>query len=683
MSWRFGIPDFIGMYTYFKDLQLTGYNIPPAAARKETLFGMATSAVHNFSSALVMPHNIITANQFLEKVATNERNKELNVISTFCKQTGKQFPALQQILNDPNYITKNPDGFYAALTAALNEARRGTTDYLNELYKIKKNIDNTTRTLENYKQDDYKYRLDGEISSLLHRLSGNYNVIQEKDKNAYSLRIQTLAMQILNQFGLVNHISNGEDFSAIAASLLIQIEHDVQEEIDTALRLNSKETQDMIIDQALNNIEQKYLKIAHKQAAAITPIEKALNDISSIEFDRIVKNAKELLGITSDKLEGKELKLLRDRVRSRDKRAQKNSDLANIRNTIAKNSKLKRNLMLTKFTINGSQNSKHGTIYELVESILSLGVNMNHSGATDIMTYTINWNLQTDNAVLNDLLNNISASAASALTAQQNASSVEGIKDTTTYIRNLNSQIDRLIKETENKLKEMKDLNLDNIFIFHESLKLYSSAETGRNAHGGAFSGRKMNLLHYIDNLYSMTQMNFPINKNNMGFLALNLIGGAVGEDLKDPLEHYLSMYAGMIMFDDLANMSKEAYEQINFTSNQQGGHIIQIHLYNLNGMYVPASMILTYINDTVKQASNFAEEGVIAKATITTSDTGNSVYNSWANGKGWEDNKERIHNKNLSLTPAVWSAVAAASSAATKIEITFLAAFKRFISSL
>jgi len=34
MSWRFGIPDFIGNYTYFRDLGNTDRNIPAAAARK-------------------------------------------------------------------------------------------------------------------------------------------------------------------------------------------------------------------------------------------------------------------------------------------------------------------------------------------------------------------------------------------------------------------------------------------------------------------------------------------------------------------------------------------------------------------------------------------------------------------------------------------------------------------------
>jgi hypothetical protein len=53
-----------------------------------------------------------------------------------------------------------------------------------------------------------------------------------------------------------------------------------------------------------------------------------------------------------------------------------------------------------------------------------------------------------------------------------------------------------------------------------------------------------------------------------------------------------------MVMFDDLANMAKEAVSMINAFS--PSGKIMQIHLYNLNGIYVPASMILSYISDAV-----------------------------------------------------------------------------------
>jgi len=42
MSWRFGIPDFIGNYTYMKDLGNVSQNVEPAKVRKLALLEMAT-----------------------------------------------------------------------------------------------------------------------------------------------------------------------------------------------------------------------------------------------------------------------------------------------------------------------------------------------------------------------------------------------------------------------------------------------------------------------------------------------------------------------------------------------------------------------------------------------------------------------------------------------------------------
>lgn len=45
-------------------------------------------------------------------------------------------------------------------------------------------------------------------------------------------------------------------------------------------------------------------------------------------------------------------------------------------------------------------------------------------------------------------------------------------------------------------------------------------------------------------------------------------------------------------MFDDVRNIAIEAARKI---SSEQSEALKNIHLYNLNGIYVPASMILTY----------------------------------------------------------------------------------------
>jgi hypothetical protein len=102
----------------------------------------------------------------------------------------------------------------------------------------------------------------------------------------------------------------------------------------------------------------------------------------------------------------------------------------------------------------------------------------------------------------------------------------------------MNKEIDKLIRAAEKNMQDLKELDLDNMFIFHESLKLSSSAETGRNKRNGGFSGRNMSIMSYIDSLYTMSDsMNMPLDRTALGFLSLNLVPGAVAESMKEPLE--------------------------------------------------------------------------------------------------------------------------------------------------
>jgi len=107
------------------------------------------------------------------------------------------------------------------------------------------------------------------------------------------------------------------------------------------------------------------------------------------------------------------------------------------------------------------------------------------------------------------------------------------------------------------------------MFIYHESLKLYSSVETGNSKDKG-FHGRSMNILSFIDFMDSAAVDGFSlaISHNLMSFIALNLMPNAVAAQLKDPLESYFSIFAGLLMFDDVRNMALEAAKLANYNGS-------------------------------------------------------------------------------------------------------------------
>lgn len=667
MAWEFGIPDFLGPYTYLKSLNTS--SVGELAQRKRNLYRQAQNELNINLAALQNVEKLKSANDFITNVAASERGKEIAAIRAYCKDTQQEFPKLEPYLADPETIYNDPYNFYLALTTAINEIRMDTNDYLQELKRIKRNILNKdSRTIYDYQEDDYRYKLVKDIDSFLHRLSGNYSI--RNDLNEFSLKVQNIAMNVLEKSGMINEIASGEDFAAIAASVLVEIEGEVQKEFDNSkseLQLTKLEE---ISDDMLNKIEQRYLKQLYSRKTQ-SPVQKALMNINGVDFLRITQNAKQLLNIDTKIIEEDKLESYLQNINVHDQR-NTNKILQSIRSRITSNKSLSNNLSLINFSIAGSTSTKQGTINELVQSLI--GTNVRGNVGTDIITYRIKWDAQKNTKDFDQLITQIGEEFSSVLESEA-MSTPSNMRDLRQTIVSMNEKVDQLIEAAEKKLKESKNLKNRDLFIFHETLKLYSSVETGNSAHAG-FGGRTMNIISYIDFLNSAASIGVQnnISRDILAFFARNLIPGAIAENAKDPLEKYFSIYAGMIMFDDVTNMAREAVSQINNSNNIIGGKIRQVHLYNLNGIYVPASMILSFISDAMnKAAGTVAEDFIQATIQIT--------------GSGRSSNTIQSFYSNLDDSPKLteedWNIAASAAINSTKVKIIFLAAFQNLIESL
>lgn len=688
-AWWYGIPSFLGLFTYYQDLQDTSHNTEKGKEKKQALYKLASGAINSISGQLSLPKNITAANMFLAQVAESERKKEMMMIRTFCQQTGETFPSLQKFLDNEDLIMKDPEGFYTELTRAINIARKGTEEYLTELKKIKENIEAGNRTLADYKADDYRYRLSGDLTSFMNRLTGRYTSFSGANEvlpSDFSVKVQNMVLRILEEGNITGRIAEGEDFVALAASLLVDVEKNIQQQVDkeyfSGKRANRilNEATDAILDQ----VEAHYKDIFKDKVMKLSPVEKLLRNFNRnkdvLDVERVIVNAKELLGITVEDFSFEKSQSTFSKMREKDAKLSDtyNAGIKQVRDQINMHKGLANKLSLVKFNISGSAQSKHGTINEFIQSILTSGRNVSGNMGVDLFHYNLQFGTEVDNGSMNTLLNQISETYTNVFddTMGLNAKDANNLKQ---ELQDANKKITSLISAAEKQLAKQHRTNTDKIFVYHESLKLYSSVETGRQAHAG-FGGRTLNIFNYISYLYSMeSNFSFPISQENMNLLGINLGPDTLGANNKEPLENYLSMYAGMVMFDDLANMSQEAVNEIN-KSASSAGQIIQIHLYNLNGVYVPASMMLTYISDVINGASKAIGGGVAAKATIQ-APSGNKTYDSWRSGTLHGDNqRERAVNE---LRPEHWYAVAEDSRQNTKVSIVFLAAFQKFIEKL
>lgn len=186
--------------------------------------------------------------------------------------------------------------------------------------------------------------------------------------------------------------------------------------------------------------------------------------------------------------------------------------------------------------------------------------------------------------ILEDTLNSITAAEKEFVKHRQDQ-------------QNYNNNLQKMNNEVEKALillnQQFKNLNTD-AFIIHESDKYYETLESGAAKHWNGktkklesgFGGRTLPILNYIDTMTNIG-MDLGVNPNALKFIGLNLAPHAVANGSDDMLASIFSMAASLIMFDDAPIIFKEAVGTLEFSN------LTNLHLYNLEGLYYPASYII------------------------------------------------------------------------------------------
>ena len=663
MGWLYGIPDvsLANHFVYFNNLLETAFN---TTDRK---YKVGKAAQNLFVGGMGMLEGgsdvqINKAVDFIQQVAHNERTKEISAVQAYCQQNKINFPEFKKKL-DPKYALENPEDFYVTLTRLINEARLGTQRYIDELKRIKANAEGAKTKLSDYFTDDARYRVAGDARSFLRKLIGNYQ--EDKDTNdTYAQKLQEVVLDIINET-IGDKINSAEDFAAVGVAILSDIENKAQE------KLKEKKLSDfteLMKDNMLEEIKNNYLKeLTQRKKEEQTVIQQALNNYNNNGFTRIIRNVKDIFGITTLDKAGEEYKKqlaeIEKQASRRDKNmAQEYQAVSKIRNKI-RNQKIREDFQQIQFT-KLDYKTQHGNLQELTlsfieENGLTVGTK---NVATDVLSIFCNYEIKPNDKVIEGFLEDIGNELNNVYLDNSVASNNRDLRNS---ISIMNQNINTVIGKLEEKLKELNNNNLGNFFIFHESLKLYSSIETGVNKKFGesGFGGRNMNILSYIDFMLSACDaagISTPASRDLLIFLALNLSDLAVGSGNSGPLEKYFSIFAGLLMFDDVTNMAMEATQNLPETS------IKQVHLYNLNGVYVPASMVLSYVSDALKIGAQ--EATYAAKASINSSGASKAIDDWW--------NPDH-------LRPEHWQQMGEAVASKTKVKIAFMSAFLNFIEKL
>lgn len=665
--WYHGFPvfDTAHAFVYLEDLKTRDNEDETTVTHMRDLYSAAASKASAVAASLASNAEVSkNALDFLLTVADNERNKELQVIKDYKDQLADLFPKdphINKILSQFNSsLIENPDQvqeFYLYLTKYINTIRQGAEDYTNRLNSF---LVHNNKKMNELQQDDYRFRGLSDLEGTFNNLIGTATRAQEKAQTQYLPKIRDAALQFILQSNLINQIQSGADFAALFSVIQLDLEKKCQ---DMLYKLNKADLTDLAIDGELDTIINEYLNASGEQDTKLQKVIQANND----ELVRILDSAKNILGIKQIKDSSEQAKRQLQSIA----RTNLLSPEISLRKKIQASSKnlkwLLDELQLLQFSITTQQNA-HGNLFELIQ-IVQEGNTIKVKGntGTDIINLgSFDFNLTPTNiqSQFREKLQNIEH----ALTDFETQKRKGRFDHRTRATKAMNDAVNSQIKEMNNLLKTQKNLDIQNLFVYHESLKLYKSAETNESK---GFHGRDMLILNYIDDMYSannLAKLELP-DRNTLYFLALNLGAGAVAADKKDDLVNYLSIFAGLLMFDDIYNMAKEAQASLLMGHYRSPGKVKQIHLYNLNGVYVPSSMILTSMYMIMSELNEQAFEGTAAKAQISTSGANQAISNYLG-----------VRPKPLYRQ---WAPLADAASSGTNIRIQLLSGFTSLVTQL
>ena len=83
---------------------------------------------------------------------------------------------------------------------------------------------------------------------------------------------------------------------------------------------------------------------------------------------------------------------------------------------------------------------------------------------------------------------------------------------------------------------------------------------------------------------------------------AINCGPGLIGQGLKPSLEHYLSAFAVILLFDDQQNIAAEVSQQMINNLEVSQTSVQKIHLFSLDGGYYPLSVVLQLTYDKLSE---------------------------------------------------------------------------------
>lgn len=623
-GWEVNIPDFSvnNRFTYFLSLMPGDdyyyYNEPAVEAKKSALVNgfYQNSAAMDFKQdqGLKNFHNALS---FLNEVARSERAKELRILFRYKDKLIKQANAINNqhlldfIKNNLNEtMLEHPEDFHQfsfEITELINLARKNYEEALTDVHRIQAEAAKENARFTDFLKLDHMYSLPDTVRQAMNVMMGisGHRAFRRGNPDADNLS-GTIREQVFNYFGdhLNRIISTIGSSPQRLMSSIVAMTMEATRYVNTELQKRKMTSTDNIIQKGelnkeIRSIMQNYMKEQDSTRARMIQALESNDRTIYTTLDSITK----LLHIDTIKDPGiranraqklqSDIQKTYDRMQKQMETQDEKAFMRMLKALPTNNGQPNDFFFLTYKIENNSQT--RGLLNEIFQA-LRLAGEMQPSRMIGIDLLGVQW-------LINEKTDAADNSHVTAYTKvlEKEISQLADRQGTT--LKQLDEQriraVNTELKNTEaailKRLQQIVDPNIEELFIYHESLKLSSRTVSGINqakGHETQFHGRSLKMVTYINEMYAMNNLGgFSLpHKPVIEMIANNIMDGALGYSLAGPLEKYFSLFAGMIMFDDVTNIAEDVAGGL----YKEG--LYNIHLYNLNGVYVPASVILEQV---------------------------------------------------------------------------------------
>lgn len=165
-------------------------------------------------------------------------------------------------------------------------------------------------------------------------------------------------------------------------------------------------------------------------------------------------------------------------------------------------------------------------------------------------------------------------------------------------INDAKNSVDKTIDAADECSKIIKILN--NSFQISSTVKSYDKFNNSIGFKAGSLGGT---LEHQIENIVTMFEYGgiTDIDRDWLIFAVYNSSPETLGSNFKSPLEKFLTITASMLLFDDAGQQAQYVTQQALELYEEPQVNIL--HLYYLNGVYLPSSFVLQLTYDNLMEA--------------------------------------------------------------------------------